>query len=247
MLKLLKWIYWLAGTGCLAYWLVLGLGTRFGQAQSWIWIFAAVCFFAAGLCCLFPLPGWLRVAWRAALCAVLALMIGLCAFVMTGMHARLPDGLDAILVLGAYVKPDGRPSGALEHRIDLAAEYLNANPDTVAIATGGKGADEPISEAACIRDALIARGVDPARILMEDQATDTVQNMVLSKALLPGPDAKCGLVTNNFHVARSLLLAKKAGYTDMKAGAATFTRMNLPHYVVREAIGLFVQKLGGEL
>lgn len=71
-------------------------------------------------------------------------------------------GLDYIIVLGAQVRKDG-PSPVLKYRLDKAVEYLNENPDTVCIVSGGQGSNEPWSEAEewhgiCRKKELILRG-----------------------------------------------------------------------------------------
>ena len=58
------------------------------------------------------------------------------------MHADGREGLDYIIVLGAQVRKDG-PSPVLKYRLDKAVEYLNENPDTVCIVSGGQGSNEP--------------------------------------------------------------------------------------------------------
>jgi len=55
-----------------------------------------------------------------------------------------------VVVLGAQVV-NSRPTLILAGRIQAAADYLTAHPDSVCIASGGRGADEDISEAKCIR------------------------------------------------------------------------------------------------
>lgn len=234
MRRTLKYIYWTAGAILLAYYLLLGVSVRFGLDMSWMWLCAGAALVAAGFGCGMRLPRWLRIGWRTILCASIALVIVLEGFVLAGMNAAPPDGLDYLIVLGAKVNGD-QPSLALEHRIAAAAEYLQANPGTVAIASGGRGSDEGISEAQCIRDGLVAAGIDEGRILMEDQSRRTSQNLKFSRDLIGDPETRVGLVTNNFHVFRATRLAQKAGYARVYGLAAPYGGLTLPHYMVREA------------
>ena len=55
------------------------------------------------------------------------------------------------LVLGAQVHKT-RPSLVLQYRLDKAIDYLESNPNTICIVSGGKGANEPFPEEMCIRD-----------------------------------------------------------------------------------------------
>ncbi len=242
----LKWVYWIAGAACLIYYLAMGFSVRFGLDMSWIWLVAGFALLPAGFSCLIELPMWLRIIWRSVLCLGIVFVIILEGLVISGMHSEAPDGLDYIIVLGAKVN-GSTPSRALQHRINAAAEYLQNNPDTLVIASGGQGDDEHISEAECIRNALIEAGIDESRIILEDQSSRTSENMTCSLALLGDADASVGIVTNNFHIYRAMKLAKKAGFMKVSGLAAEYGGITLFHYMIREAAGIAVDFLLGNL
>ena len=246
MRRLLSYIYGLTGLGCLAYWLLIGLTARFGLDMHWMWLVAGGALIAAGLLCRCRLSKWLRIAWRSLLCAGIALVICVEACVISGMNAVPPEGLDYLIVLGAKVEADGSPSKALQRRINAAAEYLADNPQTIAIASGGQGADEPTSEAECIRSGLTARGIDASRILPEDRSTTTAENMAFSMAMME-EGASVGIVTNNYHVYRAVLLAKRAGMENAHGLAAEYTGFTLLHYMLRDGACLIADRLLGNL
>lgn len=114
------------------------------------------------------------------------------------------------------------PSPVLKYRLDKAVEYLNENPDTVCIVSGGQGSNEPWSEAEGMARYLQEKGIDTARILTEDQSQTTGQNITNSKKLMK-EGASVGIVTNNFHVFRALQIAKKYGLSDVCGIAADST------------------------
>ena len=240
-------VYWAAAAACFAYYVWIGVSARFGLDMSWMWLAAGGALALAGFACLAPLPGWMRAAWRTLLCAGLALLAALLGLVISGMRGTPPADLDYLIVLGARVEADGSPSPALRNRLDAAVEYLAANPETAAVASGGQGSDEPVSEAECIRDALVAAGVSPERILLEDQSTSTAENLAFSLALLDSPDASVGVVTNNFHVYRATRLAERAGYKNVFGVAASYTGPTLPHFMAREAACLVADWALGNL
>ena len=247
MKKMLSYIYILTGAGCFGYWLLIGLTARFGLDMQWMWLAAGFTMIAAGILCrLRSLPGWLRIAWRGMLSIGFAAVISLECCVISGMNAVPPAGMDYLIVLGAKVEADGQPSKALQRRINAAAEYLLENPETVVIASGGQGADEAISEAACIRNGLIERGIDESRILLEDQSTTTAENMAFSMAMMES-GAQAGIVTNNYHIFRALLLAKHAGMENVHGLAAEYTGYTLLHYMVREGACLIADRALGNL
>lgn len=125
---------------------------------------------------------------------------------------------DYIIVLGAKVNGTV-PSLALQYRADAAAEYLKDNPNTIAVASGGRGPGEEITEAEAISRILQDHGIEESRIIKESKSTSTIENLTFSKALLP-PSAKKGLiVTNDFHIYRSCMIAQDLGL-DAKGLAA---------------------------
>lgn len=246
MFNALGIVYLLAGGACIAFYFLIGFYSRFGLSIQWIWLAAGAALIVAGLLTRAPVPRWLRNAWRALLLTGLALLAVLEGLVISGMSATAPPGMDYLMVLGASVYADG-PSPALTRRINAVMDCLDRHPDAVIIATGGQGDGEPITEAQCIRDELVSRGVDPARILMEDRSTNTWENMTFSKALIDRDDAAVGIVTNNFHVWRSLRLARRAGLKNVHGIAAEYTGPTLIHFMVREAISIAVWFLRGRL
>lgn len=122
-----------------------------------------------------------------------------------------PDA-QTLIVLGAGLHGDV-PSATLTSRLKVALDYLNAHPNAVAVLTGGQGTGETVTEASAMAAWLTNRGIDPARLYLEEQATDTRENLRFSKAIiekddLPGPVA---VVSNGFHLFRAEILAKNAG------------------------------------
>ena len=117
---------------------------------------------------------------------------------------------DYFLVLGALVNPDGQPSSALAARCDTAIEQLNQYPRARAILCGGQGSNEPRSEADAMFDYITARGIDPARLLREDQSVNTIENIRNAREFL-APNDRTAVITNDYHVARACMLMQSAG------------------------------------
>ena len=150
----------------------------------------------------------------------LAALLGLEVFIINrGRSDMTPLPADAVIVLGAGVNGT-EPSLSLRTRLDAALDYLEAHPEIPVVLTGGTGYGEEISEAACMYDYLTAHGVEPGRLILEDQASNTAENFALSKPLLyeAGVDpaeGRVAVVTNDFHIARSELIAAREGYGDV--------------------------------
>ena len=67
--------------------------------------------------------------------------------------------LDAIVVLGSPLTPDGQLSSVLAERVDAAAALYHRGGAPVVVATGGTTRGAPRSEAAAIAEGLAAAGV----------------------------------------------------------------------------------------
>ena len=111
---------------------------------------------------------------------------------------------------GAHVRSTG-PSRALALRLDATLDYAADNPDTIFIVSGGQGSNEPCTEADAMKTYLETHGLSSDRILTEDQSTNTRENLIFSAELIP-EGATVGIITNGFHVCRSLHLADALGY-----------------------------------
>ena len=174
----------------------------------------------------------------------LAALLGLEVFIINrGRSDRTPLPADAVIVLGAGVNGT-EPSLSLRTRLDKALDYLEAHPDIPAVLTGGTGYGEEISEAQCMYDYLTERGVEPDRLILEDQAANTAENFARSKPLLeaagvdPAQDT-VAVVTNDFHMARSELIAARQGYGDVAGIPAPIPWLHLEvNYHLREAFAM---------
>lgn len=247
MKKALKIAYIALGIASIAYYFVLWRASRLGLSMSGMWpAIGAVLIICGILCDNTSIPRWVHIAWRCCLCAGLAGIIALECLVISGLHATAPAGMDYLIVLGARVDPDG-PSPALTRRLNAVMACIDDHPDAVIIATGGQGSDEPMSEAQCIRDELVKRGVDADRIVMEDKSTATIENIQNAMALMDDPAAQTGIITNNYHVYRATRIARKAGLTNAHGIAAMYTGHTKFHYMIREAICIVVDFLRGNL
>ena len=164
-------------------------------------------------------------------------LLVLCGLIAGKFTSEGEQKLDYIIVLGAQVRESG-PSLVLRYRLDAAIEYLSENPDTICIVSGGKGANEPFSEAEGMADYLIKMGIDKERILLEDQSRNTEQNIRFSKVLMKESYNGVGIVTNNFHVFRAVQIAKTQGLENVSGIAAYSKPLYLPNNVLRECCGI---------
>ena len=124
--------------------------------------------------------------------------------------SELETDYDAVVVLGAQVKPDGVPSVQLSLRLDRAAEVWERKHVPVVVC-GAQGRDEPEPEAYTMKRYLMDKGVPEDMILLDPDSMNTEQNIVNAKKLLeeyPGEIRKVVIVTSDYHVPRSMALAE---------------------------------------
>ena len=144
------------------------------------------------------------------------------------------DSNTTLVVLGCKVK-NGAPSLMLRRRLDTAFEYLSQNENANAVVSGGKGDDEIISEAQCMKDYLVSKGISENRIFMEDKSVNTQQNLSYSREIIGKNNLSDNItiVTDGFHQYRAEMFAKKQGIETYSISGYT-TWWLVPTYWVRE-------------
>ena len=155
------------------------------------------------------------------------------AGILTGMIPEKNRKADQIIILGAQVR--GRYiTNSLRRRLDAALSYLEKYPDTKVIVSGGQGNGEDISEAEAMAGYLAANGVDPRQIICEDQSTSTKENLRFSRKYLDPENTVTGIVTNDFHMFRAALIARREGYRKILRIPASSNPVFQLNYLVRE-------------
>lgn len=204
----------------------------------------------------FSVPVWMSVI----LGVVLA--VGILSFSVTegkiihGMTSEPEEELDYLIVLGAQVKKTV-PSKALGLRLQKACEYLKEHSQTKVVLSGGQGSGEEIAEAECMYRYLTEHGIPEERLLKEECSTTTRENLMYSARVLADSrqevttetvlGSKIGLVSNNFHIYRALLLAEKFGYRKVYGVPAASDWKLQIHYMVREYFAVLKAKIRGDI
>lgn len=144
-------------------------------------------------------------------CAGLAWAAFLTGLMVAGTRSAPPENA-TVVVLGSKVS-GSYPSADLTARIQAAGAYLAAHPSAKCVASGGKGPGEAVTEASVIREYLVRQGIDPARILEEDQSTTTRENLAnsLSRIDRQGWSRELAIVTDEYHQYRAGRIARSLG------------------------------------
>ena len=145
--------------------------------------------------------------------------------------------VDAIVVLGCRLPPDGGPGGALFRRVQHAAAlWQEAAAPLVLLSGGGEG---PRPEAHVMRELAVAAGVPAGSLLIEAGSRNTFENAVFCARLLRERGlGRVLVVTDAYHLLRARLLFRAAGL-DVAGASAPPPRFprDLPMYA-REAVAI---------
>ena len=164
-----------------------------------------------------------------------------CLIIINGIELGNEKMTDYLIVLGARVKGD-EPSLTLQYRLDKAYEYLIQHPNTRVVLSGGQGPGEDITEAEAMKRYLQEKGLSASRMIMEDQSTDTVENLRNAFTLIDKEkeNATITIVTSRFHVLRSKMIARDLGKKVEGIGAQTLPFL-IPNYYLREFFAVVVE------
>ena len=158
-----------------------------------------------------------------------------------------PENVDYLIVLGAGVNGT-TPSLSLTNRLTAALAYLEANPHTTAILTGGQGPGEDVTEAEAMRIWLEARGVAPERLIKEEQATSTEENIAYSLEIIRShgdEGASVAIVSSEYHLYRAKCMARDAGIEAYGVAGVTSLPVLKINYFIREAFAVAYMEVFG--
>ena len=228
-------IYSVLAIFCFVYsYIVFCVGS--GTAFFSVWILAGIFFVACDFMTIFNLWRRLPTIFKRIGLIFLAIFFTLFViiegFIVSGFFASEQANLDYIIVLGAQVYENG-PSSILKYRLDRALKYLNENENTKCIVCGGQGYNEPFAEAVGMKKYLKEQGISESRIIMETESQNTEQNIKNSLEYVER-GSSIGIVTNNFHMARSLQIARENGIKNASGIVAGMNNLYLLNNMVRE-------------
>lgn len=186
----------------------------------------------------YPWALWCRRIFLGLLAAGFALFAVLEVRVLSWARTDHDTPVAAVIVLGAGVNGT-EPSLSLLTRLEAALAYIQDKPDVPIIVTGSQGRGEDVSEARCMAGWLTDRGVPQEQIILEEQATNTEENIRYSLELLEerGIAGNIAVVSSDYHLCRA---AMHLG-CDMVPVAARMPARYWPltvNYYIREAFGL---------
>ena len=164
------------------------------------------------------------------------------SLILYNMRNKPKDGADYVIVLGCQVAGE-YASLPLLSRGYTAIRYLNKNPETKVVLTGGQGPGENIPEAESLKRLLLENKIDKERIFLEDKSKNTMENFIFSDELYNLSDKKIIIVTSDYHIFRALSIAKKLKYSDVSGLPSRSQRSILPAFLLREYVTVMYYKI----
>jgi uncharacterized SAM-binding protein YcdF (DUF218 family) len=186
---------------------------------------------------------------RIILCLVI-LFVGVYGVVATyiGMNVYKDNKVksDAIIVLGAKAKYNGKDSPCLVSRINHGISLYKQGYAPILIVSGGN------EEAATMKKIALQSGVKSSDILEENQSTSTYENFAYSKDVLTQKNINSLIViTEPFHSPRASLISDKLDISHTVSPATDspcWTKWKfLSRYFLREPFVVILYKLEGKL
>ena len=156
------------------------------------------------------------ISWIIFIGLVIALIVGaINIYMVTTTSKRIISvddakdiNADCIIVLGAGVKPSGKPSWMLEDRIIVGEQLYNVNAAPKLLMSGDHGR-ENYDEVNTMKNYAINDGIPSEDIFMDHAGFETYDSMYRAKKIFGAK--KVVIVSQKYHLYRSLYIAKKMG------------------------------------
>ena len=121
--------------------------------------------------------------------------------------AKLED-IDCILVLGCFVKDDGRPSDMLFDRLTRGVELYDLGAAPKLLMSGDHGREE-YDEVAAMKQFAIDEGIPSEDVFMDHAGFSTYESIYRAKEVFQTD--KILIVTQEYHLYRALYIANQLG------------------------------------
>ncbi|MFE6616313.1 YdcF family protein [Amycolatopsis sp. NPDC057786] len=158
---------------------------------------------------------------------------------------RTEKGVDFVVVLGSGLLDGHKVPPLLAGRLDRAKRVIDAEArrgrEPMVVTSGGQGPDEDLPESHAMAGYLVENGLPRERILLEDRSRTTFENLTFSAEIMERhkADYRCTVVTNNFHVLRAALIARRAKVNGQVIGSPTAWYF-WPSATLREFVAILV-------
>ncbi|OZI11909.1 hypothetical protein CEW92_09220 [Bacillaceae bacterium SAS-127] len=196
------------------------------------------------------LPDWLSLILSMLYVGLFYFLVGFMVLLVSNWTYRLippRKKQDYIIVLGSGLIDGYKVSPLLASRIEKGIEFQQKQfakngKRAKLIFSGGQGADELLPEGEAMQQYALSKGVREEDTLVERESVNTYENMLFSKKIMDecSPDGYSAIfVTNNYHVLRAGMWARKVGLRAIGLGSKTIGYFWI-NALIREYIGILV-------
>lgn len=120
---------------------------------------------------------------------------------------KVPES-DAIIVLGAYVYPNGRLSDMLKDRVDTGLEVYNKGKGKKLLLSGDHG-QTTYDEVNSMKNYVKSKGIKAEDIFMDHAGFSTYETMYRARDVFKAK--KVIIITQEYHLKRAVYLARSLG------------------------------------
>ncbi len=129
-------------------------------------------------------------------------------------HIDEARSAEAIVVLGAAVRPGGRPSPVLRARMEHAVTLYKRGLAPLLILSGGIGCDPSMTEAEAMASLAEEMGIPREALVLEKEAHSTSESVEFTGHIMRERGIHSVIVVSSpFHMRRALLMYRDAGFT----------------------------------
>ena len=137
----------------------------------------------------------------------------------------IPEPVDAAIVLGGGTKSDLILDYSSRQRVRMGVYHLQQGNARNLIMTGGMMRGLSITAASAMRDFAVESGANPDKVLLEEQARTTFENLRFSFEIMDRNGWKTfAIISDAYHLARARELARFLGREPSGLGAASSMR-----------------------
>ena len=156
-------------------------------------------------------------------------------FLLLKANSRQSGNADYVLVLGSKLE-NNEMTVFMKNILDETITYMQENTSTIAVLCGGVTKGNTESEANVMRKYLINAGIPESRLILEDNSTDTIENIHNAKQYISSGKKKV-VITTNFNSYRAAEICRQEGMIVKTVGASTPIAY-LPDRILHEKISL---------
>lgn len=182
---------------------------------------------------------------RLLLCYTECTVLSICITGYMVLKAQPVYDRDFVIILGCSISKKGKMRPLIKGRVNRAIRFawdqeIRTGKPVRYVPSGGQGSDEPLSEASAMELYLLSHSAEDYEVFPEKRSRNTMENLIFSKEIIDREkeDARVTIVTTNYHVLRSGMLARRAGLTDATLTGSETKWYFWPNAFLREMVAI---------